>query len=80
MASNTQGQSEQNVQNSPNQHLQSAENVQNFNQMMETITTLMTQNTIMLNVMPDFSKTIEDFTGESGPQEAKLWLKQLEST
>ncbi|XP_018566986.2 uncharacterized protein LOC108907688 [Anoplophora glabripennis] len=32
------------------------------------------------HVMPDFSKTIEDFTGESGPQDAKLWLKQLETT
>ncbi|KAJ8945525.1 hypothetical protein NQ317_005406 [Molorchus minor] len=87
-------------------------NTPDFNRMMETITALMTQNSIMLNmiqqrqqsenmhdirlnsgnnnandeqvknfhIMPDLSKTIEDFTGEKGPYDAKLWLKQLETT
>lgn len=32
------------------------------------------------NIMPDLSKTIEQFDGEKGPANAKLWLQQLENT
>lgn len=30
--------------------------------------------------MPDLSKTIDNFTGEKGPMEARNWLQQIEVT
>lgn len=32
------------------------------------------------NVMPDLTKSMEDFDGEGGPGIANLWLKQMETT
>lgn len=61
--------------------------------MLGTITALLQQNATMLsmlqknkeedvkyNVMPDLSKSIEDFSGDEGSSIAERWLKNLEIT
>lgn len=32
------------------------------------------------HVMPDLSKTIENFNGENGPHQAQVWITKLETT
>ncbi|KAK9717204.1 Retrotransposon gag protein [Popillia japonica] len=67
-----------------------------IDQLVTTIQSLLQQNTQMLqmlqlnspnsnevpnfNVMPDLSKTIDDFDGEKGPSNAKLWLQKVINT
>ena len=65
-----------------------------INQLITAMTALMQQNTILVetvnrnqnqgiqnyNVLPDLSHNIADFDGLSGAAEAKVWLKQLESS
>lgn len=38
------------------------------------------ENLRNFHIMPDFSKTIADFSGEKGPQDAKMWLSQIKTT
>lgn len=55
-----------------------------------TMTQVLQQNATLLqqsqrtntnfHVMPDLSKAVGDFDGEGTPQDAKFWLKQLETT
>lgn len=70
-----------------------ASNDANLNTMLNTMNMLMQQNATMLqmitsqndtsknfSIMPDLSKSINDFNGENGVLKAKHWIEQIENT